>query len=131
MQTKGENPKIKKIFFAEIDMGTVSSAKIESKVIAYNLYFKAEREFFAEYRNTMRVLFVCNTAKRAEWVLKAIEDIQGSEFVWATSFDQVNPGSILSLSIWVDINRNYQSILKPQTTSKPKTINTGEENVKN
>ncbi len=112
MQGRGDLSHFKRIYYVEVDRGTESTSVIQNKLIAYNLYYKSASEYFTQFGNTMKILFVCHKASRAETINKTLKVLEGSQYVWVSSGDQVNQESVLGQEIWTDIEGNKKAILK-------------------
>jgi len=102
----------KRLFFVEIDMGTMGLRDIRDKLIGYNLYL--EKKYHLKYLQAekFRLLFQTTSPKRAENIKNTFADMKGADLVWVTDVNQVNQKTILTDNIWKDTQGIPQCIYK-------------------
>lgn len=120
LKGKGALTEHQKLYFLEIDRGTMSLERIKQKVTGYFLYrqmgkvAKTSHLSFKKFGkfDSFRVLMVTNSEKRMLNIRKKLEGIQGENLVWAGCLDMVTSESILYGDVFLDHERTQVSLLR-------------------
>lgn len=87
-------------FFIEVDRRTIPSKRWKNKILAY-LAYTAEGLYQKRYQTrSLRILTVTTGEKRLRNLKTTTEAAGGQGMFWFTTFEQANPDSILTASIW-------------------------------
>jgi hypothetical protein len=101
-----------RLYFVEIDRGTMGLKKIREKILAYYFYLKqGSFRKFGKF-NDFKILLQTSSKKRAANIREMLLGQKGAAFVWVTDFQQVSEKSILSEAIWRDWEGKLRSVLK-------------------
>jgi hypothetical protein len=108
--------KYQRLYFLEVDRGTMGLERIREKVIGYNLYKQLKIYQKFGWFSSFTVLFQTSSSKRATNVRTALTDQAGSELVWVTDVGKVRESTVLSEAIWVDSELNNRCVVKNTPT---------------
>lgn len=107
--TKAES---KRLFFVEIDRGTEGLETIRRKIAAYHLYATYNQQSkFGPYAKFV-VLFQTNSPRRAENMVRLINEMQCQPTVLVTDHKEVTPKTILKGEIWRTVQGKIISLIR-------------------
>jgi hypothetical protein len=87
-------------FFLELDRGTMTTQRFQSKILAYDAYYASgayQRRYQAK---SLRVLTVTLSAGRMNNLRRVTERVGGQQRYWFTTLDQISPKTVLQSLIW-------------------------------
>lgn len=106
IDTPRQAAKTRAYFFVELDRGTETLQRIQTKVRAYNAYVD-EGGYEKRYGvKGLRVLFVALSRKRMMNMKKAAEAVGGRNRFWFASLDELTPENVLSQPIWLSAGKD-------------------------
>lgn len=112
LQGIGNHDHFQKLFFVEIDHGTMGLNKIQEKIAGYNAFLK--RDFCKRLGigrfSSFKVLLQTHSEKRAKAIFKALQSVKGKHLVWITHRDLVNERSVLQEKIWLNAHGERKSM---------------------
>lgn len=104
--------------FLEIDRGTVTGERSvwgkkdwARKIAAYLAYYHAGLFRRRYHTKSMRILTVTTSEKRLENLLAITEKTGGKARFWFTTFDHLNPGTVLRSPIWHVASQSGRHVL--------------------
>lgn len=107
-----ETPKGKTSFFLEMDMGTMTVGRFQTKIRAYLAYTQSG-EYQKRYQTkSLRILTVTNSEARCKNLKTSAESIGGDRRFWFTTAEKVNT-SILHSPHWHVAGSETLSLLVP------------------
>lgn len=118
LRGKGDYAKFQRLYFVEIDRGTMSMDRIRDKVIGYHLYHQlgitreTRCQSYKKYGKfeKFRVLLVTASEKRVMNIRRALVGLSGEELVWVGQ--KANYQNHLDDFMWFDSRMKEKKILK-------------------
>lgn len=96
-----QTPKGKAPFFLEVDRGTETTTRFQSKIRAYQAYVQTGAYEKRYGYKSVRVLTVAFSQKRLESLKTVTGEVGGKERYWFALHGEITPQSVFHASIWV------------------------------
>ena len=109
-----ETPRGKTSCFLEMDMGTMTLGRFQTKIRAYLAYVQSGKYQERYQSRSLRVLTVTNGATRAANLKTTAEAVRAQRMFWFTSKAHVDSSTILHAPIWQVAGENSLAMLVPK-----------------
>lgn len=109
-----ETPKGKASFFLEMDMGTMTISRFQTKIAAYLAYVQTGLYQERYGTKSLRVLTVTTSGVRAENLLRAAHSLQSQRLFWFAVKEVLSPNTVLHSPIWIYPGGQESSALVPK-----------------